>query len=51
MLPCKKRKKYIFFCPDANYKVVELPVGVNECDHNRKMLNKNHMNKVPSTAA
>jgi len=28
------------------YKLVELPVGVNECDHIRKLLNKNHMGKV-----
>ena len=33
------------------YKVLELPVGVNECDHIRKLLNKNHMGKVPNKAA
>ena len=44
----KKERKCI--CPNANYKLVELPVGVNECDHIRKLLNKNHMGKVPSKA-
>ena len=44
-----KERKYI--CPHMNYKFVELSVGLNECDHIRKLLNKNHMSEVPSKAA
>ena len=47
----KKRKKENVFALTRIYKLVELPVGVNECDHSRKLLNKNHMGKVPSKAA
>ena len=47
----KERKTENVFALMRIYKLVELPVGVNECDHIRKLLNKNHMGKVPSKAA
>ena len=47
----EERKKENVFALIRIYKLVELPVGVNECDHIRKLLNKNHMGKVPSKAA
>ena len=45
----KKEKKCI--CPIVTYKLVELPVSLDECDHIRKLLNRNHMGKVPRKAA
>lgn len=36
---------------NANYKSVELLVGVNEYDYIRKLLNRNNMGKEPSKAA
>ena len=32
------KRKYL--CPNANYKLVDLPVGLNEYDHIRKLLTK-----------
>ena len=44
----KRKKERKCICPDANYKLVKLPVGLNECDYIRKLLYRNHMNKIPS---
>ena len=47
----ERKKKENVFALMGIYKIVELPVGVNECDHIRKLLNKNYIGKVPSKAA
>ena len=47
----KKEKKENIFAPMRITKLVKLPVVLNECDHIRKLLNKNHLGKVPSKAA
>ena len=39
------------FAPMRITKLVKLLVVLNECDHIRKLLNKNHLGKVPSKAA
>ena len=46
----KKEKKEISL-PLLNVTINELHIEVNECDYIRKMINKNHMGKVPSKAA
>ena len=46
----KKEKKEISL-PLPNVTINELLIEVSECDYIRKMLNKNHMGKVPSKAA
>ena len=46
----RKEKKDISL-PLPNVTINELLNEVNECDYIRKMLNKNHMGKVPSKAA
>ena len=40
----RREREYIF--PNANYILVKLPAGLNDCDHIKKMLNKNHIGKV-----
>ena len=44
-----ERNKYRSSLP--NIKINELLIKLSECDCIRKMLNKNHMGKVPSKAA
>ena len=46
----KERKKEISL-PLPNVTMNKLLNEVSECDYIRKMLNKNHMGKVPSKAA
>ena len=46
----KERKKEISL-PLPNVTMNKLLIEVSECDYIRKMLNKNHMGKVPSKAA
>ena len=46
----KKEKKEISL-PLPNVTMNKLLIEVSECDYIRKMLNKNHMGKVPSKAA
>ena len=45
----RERKKKIF--SDAIYKLNELSVGLNKHGHIRKLLNRNHVDEVPSEAA
>ena len=47
----EEREKENIFSLMRSKKLFELPVVVNECDHIRKLLNKNRMGKVPSKAA
>ena len=42
----KKERKSIF--PNKIYKLNQVPVGLKECSHIRKLLSRNHLGKVPS---
>ena len=54
MLPQKQRKREKrernLFEPTKHYNKYTF-YGLSECDYIRKMLNKNHMGKVPDKAA
>ena len=45
----KKERKSI--CPDKLHKLNWLPVGLKECGRSRKLLNRNHLDKVPTKTA
>ena len=47
----KERKESKSICPDKMYKLNQLPVDLKECNHIRKLLNRNHLGKVPSKTA